>query len=58
MADVARGVHDKLVRRHPHVFGDVNATDTDTVLRNWDAIKREEKRRTSVFDGVASRSRR
>ncbi len=53
MADVARGVHDKLVRRHPHVFGDVDAQDTATVLRNWDAIKREEKQRTSVFDGVA-----
>ncbi|MFT3853240.1 MAG: nucleoside triphosphate pyrophosphohydrolase [Ilumatobacteraceae bacterium] len=53
MADVARGVHDKLVRRHPHVFGDVSADDSATVLRNWDAIKREEKQRTSVFDGVA-----
>jgi tetrapyrrole methylase family protein/MazG family protein len=53
MADVAQGVHDKLVRRHPHVFGDVEADDTDTVLANWDAIKRAEKGRTSVFDGVA-----
>ncbi|HNJ98283.1 MAG TPA: nucleoside triphosphate pyrophosphohydrolase, partial [Ilumatobacteraceae bacterium] len=53
MADVARGIHDKLVRRHPHVFGDVQADDTDTVLTNWDAIKREEKGRTSVFDGIA-----
>ncbi|CAB4363341.1 MAG: nucleoside triphosphate pyrophosphohydrolase [Actinobacteria bacterium] len=52
MADVVQGVHDKLVRRHPHVFGDVVANDTDTVLTNWDAIKRAEKRRTSVFDGV------
>jgi len=54
MADVARGVHDKLVRRHPHVFGDVDAADSATVLKNWDAIKREEKQRTSVFDGVAT----
>ena len=53
MADVARNVHDKLVRRHPHVFGDVTAEDSDTVKANWDAIKREEKGRTSVFDGVA-----
>jgi tetrapyrrole methylase family protein/MazG family protein len=53
MADVARGVHDKLVRRHPHVFGDVDAADSDAVVRNWDAIKRDEKKRTSVFDGVA-----
>lgn len=52
MADVARGIHDKLVRRHPHVFGDVQADDTETVLTNWDAIKREEKGRTSVFDGI------
>ena len=52
MADVARGVHDKLVRRHPHVFGDVTADDSATVLSNWDAIKRAEKGRTSVFDGV------
>ena len=52
MADVARGVHDKLVRRHPHVFGDTVATDSGTVVANWDAIKRAEKGRTSVFDGV------
>jgi tetrapyrrole methylase family protein / MazG family protein len=52
IADVARGVHDKLVRRHPHVFGptivetaDVPAGDeaVGTVLRNWDDIKRAEK---------------
>lgn len=53
MADVAQGVHDKLVRRHPHVFGEVVAADSDTVLTNWDAIKRAEKDRSSVFDGVA-----
>ena len=57
MADVAQGVHDKLVRRHPHVFGPgggdkVVANDTATVLHNWDAIKQLEKRRTSVFEGV------
>jgi tetrapyrrole methylase family protein/MazG family protein len=53
MADVARGVHDKLVRRHPHVFGDVVVDGADQVVHNWDAIKRAEKQRTSVFDGVA-----
>lgn len=53
MADVARGVHDKLVRRHPHVFGDVEVSGADEVVANWDAIKRAEKQRTSVFDGVA-----
>ncbi len=52
MADVAQGVHDKLVRRHPHVFADVEANDADTVVANWDAIKRAEKQRTSAFDGV------
>ena len=41
--DVARGVSDKLVRRHPHVFGDSNAGDSEAVLRQWDAIKRGEK---------------
>ena len=40
---VARGIVDKLIRRHPHVFGDVAVSGTDDVLRNWDAIKRTEK---------------
>ena len=53
MADIAREVHDKLVRRHPHVFGEVEVADADEVVTNWDAIKRAEKARTSVFDGVA-----
>lgn len=53
MADVAREVHDKLVRRHPHVFGDVTVAGADEVVTNWDAIKHAEKGRTSVFDGVA-----
>jgi tetrapyrrole methylase family protein/MazG family protein len=54
IADVASGIHDKLVRRHPHVFGDLVGTDLDTdeVLTNWDDIKRAEKGRTSVFDGI------
>jgi tetrapyrrole methylase family protein / MazG family protein len=53
IADVTAGIHDKLVGRHPHVFGDVTAHDADTVIANWDHIKRTEKARTSVFDGVA-----
>ena len=53
IADVTAGIHDKLVRRHPHVFGDVDGDDAGTVIANWDEIKREEKGRTSVFDGVA-----
>jgi len=54
IADVASGIHDKLVRRHPHVFGDLAGDDlgTDEVLSNWDDIKRREKSRTSVFDGI------
>jgi tetrapyrrole methylase family protein / MazG family protein len=54
IADVTAGIHDKLVGRHPHVFGDVTAHDADTVIANWDHIKRTEKARTSVFDGVAA----
>ena len=52
ISDVTRGVHDKLVRRHPHVFGDVEVDGTEQVLSNWDSIKRAEKGRTSVFDGI------
>jgi tetrapyrrole methylase family protein/MazG family protein len=52
IADVADGIHDKLVRRHPHVFGTATVEDAGEVLANWEAIKRAEKRRSSVFDGV------
>jgi tetrapyrrole methylase family protein/MazG family protein len=52
LADVARGVHDKLVHRHPHVFGDVVASDAPQVVANWEAIKREEKGRSSVTEGI------
>lgn len=41
--DVARAISEKLVRRHPHVFGDVKADTPDQVVRNWEAIKRTEK---------------
>ncbi len=41
--DVARGISEKLVRRHPHVFGDRSVADADEVLRNWDLIKQSEK---------------
>ena len=54
VADVARGIHDKLVDRHPHVFGDVIASDSETVLSNWEAIKRDEKGRNSAMDGIPS----
>ncbi len=52
LADVARGVHDKLVHRHPHVFGDVVAEATSDVMRNWEQIKKEEKGTTSIVDGI------
>ena len=49
---MARGVHDKLVHRHPHVFGDVDAADADQVVSNWEAIKKSEKGRSSVTEGI------
>ncbi|MHB1582185.1 MAG: MazG family protein [Acidimicrobiales bacterium] len=52
LADVARGVHDKLVSRHPHVFGEVQAHDAEQVLENWERLKQVEKGRTSVTEGI------
>ena len=55
--DVANAISDKLVRRHPHVFGDVDAKDSATVLRNWEQIKQQEHKkeaRHSALDGVPS----
>ena len=52
IADVARGVHDKLVSRHPHVFGDDTAADAAEVLANWEEAKIAEKGRQSVMDGI------
>jgi MazG family protein len=54
LADVARGVHDKLVARHPHVFGDVVAETPDQVAANWEVLKRDEKGRTSITEGIPS----
>ncbi len=53
IADVTAGIHDKLVRRHPHVFGQTVVEGTGDVLANWDAIKQAEKGRTSIFEGIA-----
>ncbi len=53
--DVANAISDKLVRRHPHVFGDVVADDPAAVLRNWERIKQQEHKkeaRHSALDGV------
>ncbi len=52
LADVARGVHDKLVSRHPHVFGDVVADTPEDVATNWETLKLAEKGRTSVTEGI------
>jgi XTP/dITP diphosphohydrolase len=43
LATVANGIADKLIRRHPHVFGDVSVASTEEIHRNWDRIKAEEK---------------
>lgn len=52
--DVAKGISDKLVHRHPHVFGDVKVSSTDEILDNWEKLKKEEKpHRTSVMDGIS-----
>lgn len=54
--DVARGLTDKMVRRHPHVFADAVATTPEEVLVHWNAAKAAEKStRTSVLDGVSER---
>ncbi|MDQ2855538.1 MAG: nucleoside triphosphate pyrophosphohydrolase [Acidobacteriota bacterium] len=62
--DVIAAVHAKMVRRHPHVFGDARADTTTEVLRSWEAIKAEEKRNAgkddskdlSLLDGVSSKA--
>ena len=52
LSDVARGVHDKLVLRHPHVFGTAEADTPDAVMANWEQIKKREKGQQSVMDGI------
>jgi tetrapyrrole methylase family protein / MazG family protein len=52
-ADVANGIADKLVRRHPHVFGDAKVADAAGVVAQWDELKKSEKpERQSALDGV------
>ena len=52
-ADVANGVCDKLIYRHPHVFGDVHAETPEEVKHNWEALKlKEKKHRKGVLSGV------
>jgi tetrapyrrole methylase family protein / MazG family protein len=52
LGDVADGVRDKLVRRHPHVFGTVSVSGADEVVRNWETLKAKEYARESALDGV------
>jgi len=52
ITDVLNGICDKLVHRHPHIYGDVEANDEETVKRNWEKIKLKEKGNTSVLGGV------
>lgn len=56
--DVVDAISDKMIRRHPHIFGDAAAGDAEAVLRNWDAIKRDERAAagdtdTSALAGIA-----
>ncbi len=50
--DVVAGIVDKLVHRHPHVFGDATAEDAEEVLRNWEKIKAAEKKGRGILGGV------
>lgn len=53
LQEVIDGVTEKLVRRHPHVFGDVQASDAGSALLSWEAVKQEEKSyRKHILDGV------
>ncbi len=52
LADVAAGLHRKLVGRHPHVFGDGDAQTPEEVAATWEVLKQREKGRASVFDGI------
>lgn len=57
---VVAGISEKLIRRHPHVFGDAEAADSEAVLRNWGAIKQQERQEAgegeeSVLDGIPRR---
>ena len=62
--DVTSAIHNKMVRRHPHVFGDVTAEDAATVLMNWETMKAEERRaagksedtNASLLTGVSSKA--
>ena len=52
LADVADGIVTKLLHRHPHVFADLEVSGAADVVRNWEAIKADEKERSDPFDGI------
>ena len=53
LAEVARDINDKLVRRHPHIFGSKKVKDAEEVIHNWEALKEEEREAgTSMLDSV------
>ena len=56
LEDVAIAISDKLIRRHPHVFGDDQLNDTESVLNKWEEIKRSEKgnQKKYILDGVTN----
>ncbi len=51
-ADVVDGLIDKLIHRHPHIFGDVAVSSAQDVLVNWEALKHEKKERSSIAEGI------
>ena len=57
VSDVIREIHDKMIRRHPHVFGETHAIDSAEVLRNWEQIKSEERRSKSENGNADAASR-
>jgi XTP/dITP diphosphohydrolase/ATP diphosphatase len=56
LQDVAANLNAKLIRRHPHIFGDVVASDSDDVLRNWEQIKRSEKQASASQQSASPQS--
>lgn len=54
LSDVADGICKKMIERHPHVFGDVNATTSEQVLENWDVIKKRTKQQKSQTESMLS----
>ena len=52
--DVAKGLNEKLIHRHPHVFGNTKVNSTEDIINNWDKLKKEEKpHRKSAMDGIS-----